>query len=172
MTGHACHQRTHRGSHKPFAGFADNAEPMLNVLRMHRAEAAKIDEELVPPALLGAAQRLTTFVSTGETFGVRNVQAMLAPTGTIGSWRTATPPVCGARPRAHYEEARRWRHDVHRHQTILRSAQPDYSDEQVDAIIAHIDEHKTIMGAGVQPEHLPVFAARWATTRSTTWPSR
>ncbi len=41
----------------PFAGYAENAEPMLNVLRMHRAEVAKIDEELVPPELLGAAQR-------------------------------------------------------------------------------------------------------------------
>ena len=30
---------------------------MLNVLRMHRAEAAKIDEDLVPAELLGAAQR-------------------------------------------------------------------------------------------------------------------
>ena len=50
MTGraYATSART-AGRMGPFAGFAENAEPMLNVLRMHRAEASKIDEELVPP---------------------------------------------------------------------------------------------------------------------------
>ena len=38
----------------PFAGFAENEEHMLRVLRMHRDEAAKIDEELVPAELLAA----------------------------------------------------------------------------------------------------------------------
>ena len=34
-----------------------------------------------------------------------------------------------------------------------------YSDEQVDKIVAYIDEHKTIIGApGPTREHLPVFA--------------
>ena len=34
-----------------------------------------------------------------------------------------------------------------------------YSDEQVSAIVAYIDEHKSIVGApGLDPEHLPVFA--------------
>ena len=69
----------------PFAGFAENAEPMLNVLRMHRGEAAKIDEELVPPELLSAAQRSwDEAVELGERFGVRNSQAsVLAPTGCL-----------------------------------------------------------------------------------------
>ena len=41
---------------------------MLNVLRMHRAEAAKIDEDLVPPELLGAAQQSwDEAVELGET---------------------------------------------------------------------------------------------------------
>ena len=45
-------------------------------------------------------------------------------------------------------------------QTIPRALRNlGYSGEQVDQIIAHIDEHKTIMGApGFNPEHLPVFA--------------
>ncbi len=86
MTGHAyaTSART-AGRMGPFAGYADNAEPMLNVLRMHRAEAAKIDEDLVPPELLGAAQRAwDEAVELGETFGVRNSQAtVLAPTGCL-----------------------------------------------------------------------------------------
>ena len=45
-------------------------------------------------------------------------------------------------------------------QTVPRALRNlGYTDEQVDAIVAHIDEHKTIIGAPrLQPEHLPVFA--------------
>ena len=90
---------------------------MLNVLRMHRAEAAKIDEELVPPELLGAAQQSwDEAVELGERYGVRNSQATRAradrhdrPDDGLRHHRHR------ARPRAHQgEEARRWRHDVHR----------------------------------------------------------
>src|SRR4029453_6167171 len=70
----------------PFAGYYENSDAMNNVLRMHRGEVAKIDEDLVPPELLGAAQRSwDEAVELGETYGVRNSQAtVLAPTGTIG----------------------------------------------------------------------------------------
>ena len=69
----------------PFAGFHENADPMLEVLRMHRREVAKIDEELVPTELLSAAQEAwDTAVELAEAHGVRNSQAtVLAPTGTI-----------------------------------------------------------------------------------------
>ena len=70
----------------PFAGYHENTEPMLNVLRMHQAEAARIDEDVVPPELLSAAQEAwDQAVDLAEAFGVRNSQAsVLAPTGTIG----------------------------------------------------------------------------------------
>ena len=69
----------------PFAGFHDNAEAMINVLRMHQAEAARIDEEVVPPELLSAAQQSwDEAVELAEQFGVRNSQAsVLAPTGCL-----------------------------------------------------------------------------------------
>ena len=59
---------------------------MLNVLRMHQAEAARIDEDVVPPELLSAAQESwDQAVDLAEVYGVRNSQAsVLAPTGTIG----------------------------------------------------------------------------------------
>jgi ribonucleoside-diphosphate reductase alpha chain len=86
MTGHAyaTSART-AGRMGPFAGYADNAEPMLNVLRMHRAEVAKVDEDVVPPELLGAAQRSwDEAVEVAEIHGVRNSQAsVLAPTGCL-----------------------------------------------------------------------------------------
>ena len=45
-------------------------------------------------------------------------------------------------------------------QTIPRALRKlGYPDDQVDAIVGYIDEHKSIMGApGFNPEHLPVFA--------------
>jgi ribonucleoside-diphosphate reductase alpha chain len=69
----------------PFAGYQDNREPMLNVLRMHRDAAAQIDEELVPPEILSAAQESwDTAVDIAEQYGVRNSQAsVLAPTGCL-----------------------------------------------------------------------------------------
>jgi len=86
MTGHAYATSARIASRMgPFAGFADNEEHMLNVLRMHRRAAAEIDEELVPPTLLSAAQRSwDEAVAGGEEFGVRNSQAsVLAPTGCL-----------------------------------------------------------------------------------------
>ncbi len=87
MTGHAYATSARIASRMgPFAGFADNEEPMLRVLRMHRDAAAHIDEERVPAPLLDAAREAwDDAVAGGEEFGVRNSQAtVLAPTGTIG----------------------------------------------------------------------------------------
>ncbi|HVM04855.1 MAG TPA: LAGLIDADG family homing endonuclease [Acidimicrobiales bacterium] len=69
----------------PFAGFHENADHMRRVLRMHRDEVAKIDEEKVPPELLSAAQEeWDAAVDLGDVYGVRNSQAsVLAPTGCL-----------------------------------------------------------------------------------------
>ena len=86
MTGHAYATSARTAARMgPFAGFHDNAEAMVNVLRMHQAEAAKINEEIVPPELLSAAQEAwDEAVELAEQFGVRNSQAsVLAPTGCL-----------------------------------------------------------------------------------------
>jgi ribonucleoside-diphosphate reductase alpha chain len=86
MTGHAYVTSARTAARMgPFAGYHENREPMLNVLRMHRAEVAKIDEELVPPELLSAAQEAwDNAVEAAESYGVRNSQAsVLAPTGCL-----------------------------------------------------------------------------------------
>jgi ribonucleoside-diphosphate reductase alpha chain len=86
MTGHAYATSARIASRMgPFAGFADNEQYMLDVLRMHREAAAHIDEELVPEPLLSAAQAAwDEAVEGGEEFGVRNSQAsVLAPTGCL-----------------------------------------------------------------------------------------
>jgi len=164
MTGHAyaTSART-AGRMGPFAGYAENAEAMLNVLRMHRAAAAQIDEELVPHDLLSAAQRAwDDAVEIGEIHGVRNSQAsVLAPTGTIGLMMDCD--TTGIEPDLALTKAKKLVGGgtmLIVNQTIPRALRKlGYSEEQVDAIVDHINEHKSIIGApGFNPEHLPVFA--------------
>ncbi len=86
LTGHAYATSARTAARMgPFAGYHENAEPMLNVLRMHQAEAARIDEDVVPPELLSAAQESwDQAVELAEVYGVRNSQAsVLAPTGCL-----------------------------------------------------------------------------------------
>ncbi|WP_420455281.1 LAGLIDADG family homing endonuclease [Rubrivirga sp.] len=68
----------------PFDGYADNAEPMLDVMRMHRDALAEIDASC-PGYLREAAQASADrMVALGETHGYRNAQAtVLAPTGCL-----------------------------------------------------------------------------------------
>jgi ribonucleoside-diphosphate reductase alpha chain len=86
MTGHAYATSARTAARMgPFAGYADNADAMRNVLRMHREETTKIDDSLVPPDLLGASRRAwDDAVEVAEAHGVRNSQAsVLAPTGCL-----------------------------------------------------------------------------------------
>jgi ribonucleoside-diphosphate reductase alpha chain len=164
MTGHsyATSART-AGRMGPFAGYAENADAMLNVLRMHRAAAAEINEELVPSELLSAAQRSwDEAVEVGEIHGVRNSQAsVLAPTGTIGLMMDCD--TTGIEPDLALTKAKKLVGGgtmLIVNQTIPRALRKlGYSDDETDAIVAYINEHKTIIGApAFQVEHLPVFA--------------
>ena len=57
MTGHAYATSARTAARMgPFAGYDENQEHMLRVLRQHQEAAAHIDEELVPSDLLAAAQ--------------------------------------------------------------------------------------------------------------------
>ena len=75
--------RDHGG---PFAGYEMNREPMLRVMRKHRAALKDIDRTSVPKEMFEAAAGVwDECVELGEQFGYRNAQAtVLAPTGTIG----------------------------------------------------------------------------------------
>ncbi len=164
MTGHAYATSAKTAARMgPFAGFAQNEEPMLNVLRMHRAAAATIDEDLVPPDLLCAAQEAwDNAVELGERHGVRNSQAtVLAPTGTIGLMMDCD--TTGIEPDLALTKAKKLVGGGTMfivNQTIPRALDHlGYSAEEVNTIIDYIDEHKTIIGAPVfKADHLPVFA--------------
>ncbi|MBL7686229.1 MAG: adenosylcobalamin-dependent ribonucleoside-diphosphate reductase, partial [Deltaproteobacteria bacterium] len=86
LTGHAYKVSAEMARERgPFRGFAINRQPMLDVIRMHRAESYKIDSSC-PSEILKAAQKdWDEALKLGEQFGYRNAQAtVLAPTGTIG----------------------------------------------------------------------------------------
>jgi ribonucleoside-diphosphate reductase alpha chain len=164
MTGHAYATSARIASRMgPFSGFAANEEPMLRVLRQHRAAAARIDEELVPAELLSAAQLAwDEAVAGGEEFGVRNSQAsVLAPTGTIGLMMDCD--TTGIEPDLGLVKLKKLVGGGTMsivNQTIPRALRRlGYSVQQVDEIVAYIDEHKSIVGAPhLAGEHLPVFA--------------
>ncbi|MFM8237787.1 MAG: vitamin B12-dependent ribonucleotide reductase, partial [Actinomycetota bacterium] len=164
MTGHAYATSARTAARMgPFAGFADNAEPMLDVLRMHRAELDGVDTGLVPGALMDAARTSwDEAVSLGEVHGVRNSQAtVIAPTGTIALMMDCD--TTGIEPDLALTKAKKLVGGGTMfivNQTIPRALRNlGYGEGDVDRIVAYIDEHKTIIGAPVfKAEHLPVFA--------------
>ena len=164
MTGHAYATSARTAARMgPFAGFHENAEPMVNVLRMHQNAASKIDEERVPPELLSAAQEAwDEAVALAEQYGVRNSQAsVLAPTGTIGLLMDCD--TTGVEPDLALVKMKKLVGGGTMsivNQTVPRALrQLGYAQDQIDQIVAYIDEHKTIVGAPfLTSGHLPVFA--------------
>jgi ribonucleoside-diphosphate reductase alpha chain len=164
MTGHAYEVSARTASRMgPFAGFADNREHMLRVLRQHQEAAAEIDEELVPPDLLSAAQESwDTACELGERYGVRNSQAsVLAPTGTIGLMMDCD--TTGIEPDLGLVKMKKLVGGGTMsivNQTVPRALERlGYGPGEIDDIVAYIDEHKSIVGAPhLLTEHLPVFA--------------
>ena len=164
LTGHAYATSARTAARMgPFAGYHENTEPMLNVLRMHQAEAARIDEDVVPPELLSAAQEAwDQAVDLAEAFGVRNSQAsVLAPTGTIGLLMDCD--TTGVEPDLGLVKTKKLVGGGTMsivNQTVPRAlTKLGYSPDQVDDIVAYINEHMSIVGAPhVAPEHLAVFA--------------
>src|SRR3712207_5734754 len=164
MTGHAYATSARTAARMgPFAGYAENAEHMNRVLGMHRDEVAKIDEELVPTDLLSAAQEAwDEAVELGAKHGVRNSQAtVLAPTGTIGLLMDCD--TTGVEPDLGLVKMKKLVGGGTMsivNQTVPRALRRlGYGNQQIDEIVAYIDEQKSIIGAPhIAPDHLPVFA--------------
>src|SRR4029078_12855437 len=136
---------------------------MLDVLRMHRAEAASIDEDRVPPELLCAAQEAwDNAVELGALYGVRNSQAtVLAPTGTIVLMMDCD--TTGIEPDLALTKAKKLVGGGTMfivNQTVPRALRGlGDSPREREKIVAETDEHKTILGApALRADHLPVFA--------------
>ncbi len=147
----------------PFAGYHKDREGMLNVLKMHREEVSNIDAGMVSEDLLSAAASAwDEAVELGNLYGVRNSQAsVLAPTGTIGLMMDCD--TTGIEPDLGLVKVKKLVGGGTMsivNQTVPRALDAlGYTKKQIDAIIAYIDEEKTIIGAPhLKQEHLNVFA--------------
>ena len=165
MTGHAYATSARTASRMgPFAGFAENEKYMLNVLRMHRDEHSKILDanEVQQDLLFAGLESWEAAVRDGEEYGVRNSQAsVLAPTGTIGLMMdcdtTGVEPDLGL---VKFKKMVGGGSMSIVNQTIPRALRRlGYNTQQVDDIIAYIDENKSIIGAPhLESNHVSVFA--------------
>jgi ribonucleoside-diphosphate reductase alpha chain len=148
----------------PFEGFAEDAEAMLHVLEMHQAANDRLAEnEALPDDLVeAAADAWERAVSDAQRHGVRNSQAtVLAPTGTIGLAMDCD--TTGIEPDLALVKTKKLVGGGTMsivNQTIPRALRRlGYTPEQVDDIVAYIDEHMSVIGAPhLAAEHLPVFA--------------
>ena len=164
MTGHAYATSARIAARMgPFAGFADNEEHMLRVLRMHRDASYMIDHPAIPDVLLDAAHdSWDSAVRDGEEFGVRNSQAsVLAPTGTIGLMMDCD--TTGIEPDLGLVKLKKLVGGGTMsivNQTIPRALRKlGYNPTQINDVVAYIDSNKSLIGAPhLAPEHLAVFA--------------
>ncbi len=164
MTGEAYAQsaRIARDCGGPFSGYPRNEQPFLRVMRKHRAALRDVDAKHVPDDLYGAAAEVwDDVVDLGEAHGFRNAQAtVLAPTGTIGFMMDCD--TTGVEPDialVKYKKLVDGGMMKIVNQTVPTAlVRLGYDDDQVKAIVDHIDQRETIEGAPhLREEHLPVF---------------
>src|SRR5215469_10974026 len=160
-----------------FPGYEMNAEPMLDVIRMHREAMRGIQPEHVQPELfLTAQESWDTALHHGEKFGFKNSQVtVLAPTGTIGFMMDCD--TTGIEPDLALVKHKKLvggglikivNNTVP--QALMRLG---YTPEQTSEIVAYIDKAGHIEGAPyLKAEHLPVFDCSLAPPgggRSISW---
>jgi ribonucleoside-diphosphate reductase alpha chain len=146
-----------------FAGYRPNAAAMIGVIAKHRAALGNIQHtESVPADLLGAArQAWDDALDLGEVHGYRNAQAtVLAPTGTISFMMDCD--TTGVEPDFSLVKSKKLVGGGEI--TIVNKTVPlgleklGYAPDEVDEVVAFIDERNTIIGAPhVKTEHYPVF---------------
>ncbi len=147
----------------PFAGFQNNRDSMLDVMRMHQSAVEDIDDRC-PDYLVNAARdSMTRMVKLGETHGYRNAQAtVLAPTGTIGFMMDCD--TTGIEPDIALVKYKLLAGKGDGLLKIVNRTVPEalhrlgYTDDEIHDILAFIETEDTIEDAPhVKGEHLPVF---------------
>jgi ribonucleoside-diphosphate reductase alpha chain len=152
--------RDHGG---PFKEYKKNEEPFLRVIQKHRDAAHAIpDKAGVPSDLHRAARDIwDNTLELGKAHGYRNAQTtLLAPTGTIAFMMDCD--TTGIEPDIALVKYKKLVGEGFL--KIVNNTVPGalrklgYSPEQVDAIVAYVNERETIEGAPeLRPEHLSVF---------------
>ncbi len=143
-------------------GYAENAEPFLQVIQMHRRALDGIDMYAVPKELLdAAADAWSEALANGREHGFRNAQVtVLAPTGTIGFMMDCD--TTGIEPElalVKYKKLVGGGVIKIVNQTVPSALiRLGYSSEAIERIVAHIDATGTIEGAAdLKAEDLAVF---------------
>ncbi len=160
----------------PFPDYAENREPMLDVIRMHRNAIRGIKPEHVQTELyMGAQGAWDAALELGEKHGFKNSQVtVLAPTGTIGFMMDCD--TTGIEPDLALIKMKKLvggglikivNNTVP--QALMKLG---YTSEQTSEIVSYIDKHGKIDGAPfMKDEHVPVFDCSLATSggRSIAW---
>ncbi|HMJ37438.1 MAG TPA: vitamin B12-dependent ribonucleotide reductase [Baekduia sp.] len=147
----------------PYERYAENRAEHNAVMRMHRDATAHIPAGTGrDDTLLAAARQVwDEAVDAGEKFGYRNAQAtVLAPTGTISFLMDCD--TTGVEPDfslVKHKELVGGGSMIIVNKTVGLALQTlGYTPEQVDQIVAHVDQYGTIVEApGILDEHLEVF---------------
>lgn len=151
----------------PFSGYAKNREPMLGVLKKHlHAAERNYNESLLggmndEPLLNASRQVWPETLELAEKYGIRNSQiSVIAPTGTIAFLMDCT--TTGVEPDIALVKYKKLvgggTLKLVNNQVPLALRRLDYSNQEIEAIVAHITEHDTIEGAPhVKDKDLPVF---------------
>jgi ribonucleoside-diphosphate reductase alpha chain len=149
------------GTVGPFAGYAENREPMLKVMQMHRDAVEKIHPSC-PTYLRDAARAVwNDCLASGRKHGYRNAQAtVLAPTGTIAFMMDCD--TTGIEPDialVKYKQLAGGGMMKIVNRTVPSSLKVmGYDEAAVTRIIAYIEQHDTIEDSpDIKDEHLPVF---------------
>src|SRR3954462_10356672 len=164
MTGRAYRKSAEIASRMgPFAGYPVNRAPMIGVIAKHRAAVGNIENaDIVPGDLLSACRRAwDDALNLGEVHGYRNAQAtVLAPTGTISFMMDCD--TTGVEPDFSLVKSKKLGGGGEI--TIVNRTVPlgleklGYAPDEVDQVVAFIDERNTVVGAPfVKTEHYPVF---------------
>jgi ribonucleoside-diphosphate reductase alpha chain len=154
-----------------FDGFAENREPMLRVMRMHRDATENIPAGADPTLIAAAREVWDEAVAAGYEHGYRNSQiSVLAPTGTIaflmGADTTGIEPDIAL---VKYKQLAGGGSLTLVNGTVPLALETlGYDMQAVGRILAHLKEHSTIETApDLRPEHLAVFDCAFVPTGGT-----
>lgn len=159
-----------------FNRYFENKDKMLEVIKLHSdAYDKKIDaypsleDHLFEPTILFASDVWNRVYEMGQKSGFRNAQVtVLAPTGTISFMMDCD--TTGVEPDIALVKYKKLVGGgllkIVNSTTQKALQELKYSEEEVEKILKHIEEHDTIedvcgdgkpVASGLKPEHLPIF---------------
>jgi len=146
----------------PFSRYRMNRKPFLEVVGMHKAAADAIPSAGVQVDLLEAARESWgAALVAGRRHGFKNAQVtVLAPTGTIAFMMDCD--TTGVEPDIALVKYKKLvgggMLKIVNNTVPMALSRLGYESDEVEKIVAHVDEQETIEGApGLREEHLSVF---------------